>query len=110
MRGSFEAMGYEVTQIMGRHEDVPPDEFTSEMMGRLPPEEAYKLALTVKGACNEAIFISCTNFHALEVIDRLEKDTGKPVVSSNQATMWYALRKLGIKDSLEGYGSLFEKF
>ena len=106
----LQAMGYEVTQIMGRHEDVLPDEFTNEMIGRLLPEEAYRLALTVDGTSNEAIFISCTNFRAIEVIDRLEEETGKPVVSSNQATMWYALKKLGIKDSLEKFGSLFERF
>ena len=106
----LQAMGYKVTQIMGRHEGVPPDDFTNEMIGRLSPEEAYRLALTVEGGRNEAIFISCTNFRTIEVIDRLEQETGKPVVSSNQATMWYALRKLGIKDSLENFGSLFERF
>lgn len=106
----LQAMGYEVTRIMGCNEDVPSNQFTNQMIGSLPPAEAYRIAIEVDGVNNEAIFISCTNFHALEVIDRLENDTGKPVVSSNQATMWYALRKLGIKDPLEGYGSLFEKF
>jgi maleate cis-trans isomerase len=34
---------------------------------------------------------------------------GLIVPSSNQATLWYALRKLGIKDSIRGYGSLLEQ-
>ncbi|MBW2094368.1 MAG: aspartate/glutamate racemase family protein [Deltaproteobacteria bacterium] len=109
-RNMLQAMGYEVTQIVGRHEDVSPNQFTNEMIGRLPSEEAYRLGLAVDGGSNEAIFISCTNFHAVEIIDRLENEAGKPVVSSNQATMWYALRKMGIRDPLPGFGRLMEDF
>jgi maleate isomerase len=109
-RNVLQAMGYEVTRIIRCLQDVPPKQFTNEMIGRLPPEEAYRLALEVDGGSNEAIFISCTNFRAIEIIDGLENVTGKPVVSSNQATMWYALRKMGIRDSLAGFGRLMEDF
>jgi maleate isomerase len=109
-RNVLQDMGYEVTRIMGYYEDVPPNQFTNEMIGRLPPEEAYRIALEVDGGGNEAIFISCTNFRAIEIIQGLENVTGKPVVSSNQATMWYALRKMGIGDSLAGFGRLMEDF
>jgi len=78
------------------------------MIGRLPPEAAYETGLSVDGKENEAIFISCTNFRTIEIIQRLEGETGKPIVSSNQATMWLALRKLGLKDSIRGFGRLLE--
>jgi len=103
----IEDMGFEVPRIIGRHEDVDPAEFRNEMIGRLPPEEAYELGLEVSSPRDEAIFISCTNFRAIEIIQRLEEKTGKPVISSNQAAMWYALRKLGIKDVIQGFGQLF---
>jgi maleate cis-trans isomerase len=101
-------MGYEVTHIIGYHEHIPPDRFTNEMIGRLVPEEAYNLALSVTDTRNEAIFISCTNFRAIEIIQPLEDETGKPVISSNQATLWYALQVLGIEDAIKGYGRLFD--
>jgi maleate isomerase len=105
----LEGMGYEIMKIIGFHEDIPAEMFRNEMIGRLSPEEAYQLGLEVNSSQNEAIFISCTNFRALEVIQYLEEKTGKPVVSSNQATMWYALRKLGINDSIKGFGQLLDQ-
>ena len=106
----LESMGYEIKKIIGLYEDVPAERFRNEMIGRLLPEEAYQLGLKVNGSQNEAIFISCTNFRTIEIIQSLEEKTGKPVVSSNQATMWYALRKLGIKDSIKGFGQLLELY
>jgi len=103
-----ESMGYEVTHIIGYHEHIPPDRFTNEMIGRLVPEETYNLGLSVTDTRNEAIFISCTNFRAIESIQPLEDETGKPVISSNQATLWYALQVLGIEDAIKGYGRLFD--
>lgn len=54
------------------------------------------------------VFISCTNFRTLKVLDRLEADLGKPVVSSNQATLWAVLRMLRIGLRISGYGILLE--
>ena len=45
-------------------------------------------------------------------IDRLEKAIGKPVITSNQAVMWYCLKmceNVSVDDllSVKGYGQLF---
>jgi len=40
------------------------------------------------------------------MIDRLEARFGKPIVSVNAATYWYALRRHGISDPLPGFGQL----
>lgn len=45
----------------------------------------------------DAIFISCTNIRALEVIMPLEERLGIPVVSSNQVLAWNMLKKAGIR-------------
>jgi len=107
-RNFMESMGYEVTDISGYHDTVQPDALRNDMIGRLPPEAAYTLGREVNGLRNQAIFISCTNFRAIEIIDRLEQETGKPVITSNQATMWHSLRSQGIQDSLEMFGGLFK--
>lgn len=67
---------------------------------------AYELAKEVYVPETPTIFISCTNLRTIEVIDRLEKELGVPVISSNTASFWAMMRKAGIKRSLEGYGSL----
>ncbi|MEM2915701.1 MAG: aspartate/glutamate racemase family protein, partial [Candidatus Bathyarchaeia archaeon] len=74
------------------------------------PEEAYRLARKVDSEENDGIFISCTNFRTLEIIEILEEDTGKPVVTSNQATFWKALRMIGIKAKIQGYGRLLREY
>lgn len=56
---------------------------------------------------SEALFISCTNLHTIEIIEKLENDLHKPVITSNQATTWNILRLAGIDDKIQGYGQLF---
>jgi maleate isomerase len=67
----------------------------------------YDLALTLKDDRAEAYFISCANIHAIDVIDDLEKVLKRPVVTSNQAALWCALRTIGLRDVVPGLGSLF---
>jgi maleate cis-trans isomerase len=56
----------------------------------------------------EAYFVSCTNIRSLEVIAELEARLGRPVVASNQATLWYCLRTLGLADRVPGLGVLLD--
>ncbi len=109
-KDELERQGYHVTKIMGYHESVPSKDFKNDMIGRLDPEVAYEMGLKVNGSDNEAIFLSCTNFRTIEIIRKLEQECKKPVISSNQATMWYALRKLGIKESVKNFGELLKRY
>ena len=54
----------------------------------------------------DALFISCTALPALEILDDVEKKIKKPVFSSNQTLIWDAIRSVGYKSSIEGYGKL----
>ena len=73
-------------------------------IGGLPPWTAYRLAREAYREEADGVFISCTNFRTIEVIEPLERELGKPVVTSNQASMWAALRLRRLP--LEGYGRL----
>lgn len=77
-------------------------------MGKVMPEETYRLAQEVARGANDAdgIFISCGNLRSFEAIEPLEKETGLPVVTSNQAGLWQALRLAGIEDKLTNLGRL----
>lgn len=79
---------------------------TDSEIGRLEPADAFALAERVDTPEADAIFISCTNFHCLPVIADLERRRGKPVITSNLAGAWSALRGIGIDDPVIGYGQL----
>ena len=70
----------------------------------MPPEEIYQLGLRINEPEAEGLFFSCTNFRAAEVIERLEQELGKPVVTANQASMWSALRRLGVESTVPDAG------
>ena len=55
----------------------------------------------------EGYLLSCTNTQTIEVIEDLESQLGKPVITSNQATLWTCLNKLGIRHSNKKLGRLF---
>jgi len=54
----------------------------------LTPEEVFDLAMRASQPDVEVIVLSCTDMRSVEVIDRLEAVTGKPVVTSNQAVIY----------------------
>ena len=76
--------------------------------GRLTPQVAYQTAYAINRPEADGIFISCTNFRTIEIIEQLERDCGKPVVTSVQACFWMALKALGVAGP-KGFGGLFQK-
>ena len=56
----------------------------------------------------DASLISCLNLNSQQVIDRIEQRSGKPVVTSTQATLWKLLRAAGVEDRISGYGTLLK--
>lgn len=96
----LEASGYRVANIIGLH--CPTDADTS----RLEPEDAMALAERVDTPEADALFISCTTFDCLPTVELLEERLGKPVITSNLAGGWAALRRIGIDDAVPGYGRL----
>ena len=103
--GVLEKSGFEVAAIrgMGIKKSIE--------MGKVTPEETYRLAREVVRSAPKAdgILISCGNLRTFEAIEPLEIDTGLPVVTSNQAGLWQVLRMTGIKDRLTSLGQLFRQ-
>lgn len=55
----------------------------------------------------DAIFLSCTNLLSFDIIERLEERFGKPVTSSNHASLWAVLNRAGAPLDGAGVGRLF---
>ena len=67
----------------------------------------YDFAKKILREGSDGLFLSCTNLRTLQVIKLLEKELEKPVVSSNQATIWATLGMVRLKAPAKGYGELF---
>jgi maleate isomerase len=72
-----------------------------------PPSVWLKTTLAAADPRADAYFLSCTNIRSPDVVEALEDRLGKPVVTSNQATLWYCLRTCGLDDRVPGLGRLF---
>ena len=102
MAAYFSHHGLEVTgfDCFGLEDD--------RIMARVNHDSIIEAACKLDGPEVEAIFISCTGLSAVPVIARIETLTGKPVVTSNQASAWAMMRHAGLDHRPPGYGRLYD--
>ena len=102
LRAFLEASGFKVTDVRALN--------LGQEFGAVPAAEAYRLARRADSPGADGVFVACTALPTLPVIERLEEDLGKPVITANQATMWEALRLSGVSTtSMSGRGSLYRR-
>lgn len=104
----LEENGIEVTRYLGL--ELGNDQQERRCIGHVPPETVYRMAIELDSSDAEAIFISCANLATLDVIEKIEADLGKPVITSNTACFWACLRAIGISARIDGYGRLLREF
>src|SRR5688572_10793242 len=92
--------GYTVLHELGLA--LEPDAYSS-----VTPDDWKKVVKENTREEADGYFLSCTATRMIEAIDDLEKDLAKPVISSNQATIWACLKRLGIAQRNEKLGRLF---
>jgi maleate isomerase len=100
----LEENGFEVTKIkgLGYTKGGP--------LHAEPQETTVKLARAVDSPEAEGIFLSCTDLKTMTVIQRIEEELGKPVVTSNAASLWRSLKALKRTGSVSGLGILLAKY
>jgi maleate isomerase len=65
-------------------------------IARVDSGSVYQLARATDTPEADAVFLSCTNLRAFDVLGAAEHDLGKPVLSANQVSIWAALRAAGM--------------
>lgn len=97
------ANGFEVvrTECMGLEDNL--------QIGRQDVQTAYDVGRRVDCPQAQAVVFLCTNWQSMAIIERLEHDIGKPVLSSTQFSLWAALKKVGWTGRIEGYGRLLRE-
>ena len=78
-------------------------------LGRVGGEEAYDLGRRIDRPQAEAILMPGGNWPAMGIVERLERELGKPVLANNAVSLWAGLRLLKRTDSIPGYGSLLRE-
>jgi maleate isomerase len=98
--GYIEAKGFEIGACGSFKRE------SAAEMCRIAPESIRRAGLDLGREAVDGLFVSCTGLRVSPIIDRLESALGKPVVASNQALAWHALRLAGDTDRIEGFGKL----
>jgi maleate isomerase len=102
LRQYLEGQGYSVAATRGLG-------FTRAVdIARLPFDRTYELACAAAESAPEAdaIYMPCARMPVVRNIERIEASTGKPVVTSTQAMVWWGLRAVGLEYSISGFGRL----
>jgi len=97
----LEANGFQVLAIKGMGITEP------YRMGLVNPGDTYRLARTLWRSDADALFISCTGIATFSIIKELEEDIGKPVITSNQASLWHMLQAVGVHAHIPELGTVF---
>ena len=103
IRHFFEACGYEVVKTYGMKSVGP------TAVARFTAEQIIAAFEEVDHHQAQALIHVGTNLPVSALTDFIEQKFGKPLIGVNVATYWWALRKIGILDSLLGMGILAQK-
>lgn len=103
-RKYFKEKGFEVLDIQGL------GLMSDKEMNMVTPDFLVEFATSLDHPNADAIFLSCGALRSSTVIQKIESIVEKPVITSNQASLWNCLRLAGIEDRINGFGQLFEKF
>ena len=104
IKNFLEINGVEILNISGMGIRINAD------IAKVPAYEVYRLAkevfLSEPGA--EGIFIPCSRWPTLNMVNKLEDDLNVPVITSTTAVIWKAFDSLKLKAPIKGFGRLLE--
>jgi maleate isomerase len=78
-------------------------------LGRTGPEAAYALGRRADRPDADAIIMPGGNWPAMSIVQKLERELGKPVLANNAVSLWAGLRLLKRGDGIAGYGVLLRE-
>lgn len=100
----LEASGFEVLKIEGYGIRK------NSQLTDLPVHASYRIAKRLYARASDAdgVFIACPRWPTIGDVALLEEEIGKPVVTSSQSCIWYAMKLIGVKEKITGYGRLMK--
>jgi maleate cis-trans isomerase len=102
----YEGAGFQVLNVEG---EPTAARAGNQGINDQSPESIVEFASQVCLPEADVLFCSCTAWRSFEVVQELEQRVGRPVLTSNQATAWAALKRLGISRPDPSFGVLFTR-
>jgi len=87
--------------------DLPPNDLYAHGMGFA--QQIEPLYAQIHAACPDTadgVLLGGTGFRCVGILEALEQDIKRPVISANQASLWHCLRRSGVHERIAGYGNL----
>ncbi len=78
-------------------------------IGLLDQQTAYDMGVAADRPDAEAVMLACGNWLTMGIVDRLELAIGKPVLTTNQVSLWAVLRLAGHNAPVFGWGRLLRE-
>jgi len=80
----------------------------ADVIWELAPETGYDLAMALlrEHPDVDGVYLPCNKWRTASVIERIETDSGKPVITNTRAWTWEALHGMGMRESINGFGKL----
>ncbi|MBC8242589.1 MAG: hypothetical protein H8E30_19265 [Alphaproteobacteria bacterium] len=89
--------------------DLPPGDLYRHGLGF--EQEVESLYAQIRASCPTAadgVLIAGTGFRCVAILDALEQDLKRPVLSANQASLWHCLHLAGVQPDISGYGNVLK--
>ena len=102
----LEKKGFEVLSAEG--EPTMKQRINAAVISNQDPEVILNFVPKAINAASDTVYLPGSAWRALEVVDELEKKTGKTVVTVNQGIIWLALRRVGVSEPINGFGKLLK--
>jgi maleate isomerase len=86
------------------------DTVAFDEISRVPLASVYRAAKQLAasaGGTIEGVWITGAYMPSVGIIESLEADLNRPVVTAMQAMTWAALQRAGVRDTIQGFGQLF---
>lgn len=77
-------------------------------IGLLDPQTAFEVGRRVDRPDADAVMLACGNWSTFGIVDQLEKDLRKPVLTTNLVSLWHALKMMDMR-ALDGPGILLRQ-
>lgn len=85
---------------------APRDLYPQGMAFEQDVEDLYRQVRAQCPATADGVLLVGTGLRSVGILEALEQDLRRPVISANQASLWHCLRLAGISAPVSGYGSL----
>jgi maleate cis-trans isomerase len=79
-------------------------------IGLLDDQTAFDMGVAIDEPDAQAVMLACGNWLTMAIVDRLESTIGKPVLTTNQVSLWAVLRLADYHAPVFGWGRLLREY